>query len=64
MTDAEARADLTRWLAEHGYDERDHALVEALRHATGSARRALTDEERHRVVEAARLGFPGPDVRH
>jgi hypothetical protein len=62
--DREHPADLVRWLAEHGYDPDDPRLLAALERALGRAHGPLNDEERHRVVEAVRLGFPDPDVRH
>jgi 2-isopropylmalate synthase len=45
-------AGVRHWLAEHGHDPRDEALVETLLRAAKASPRALTDSEAERVARA------------
>jgi hypothetical protein len=44
------------WLEEHGYDPEDSRTVDALFQAAKRSAHTLSDEECHRLVEAARMG--------
>ena len=50
------------WLEEHGYDPEDSRTVDALFQAAKRSAHTLSDEECHRLVEAARMG--AVDVGH
>jgi hypothetical protein len=64
MANAEIAAELQRWLVHQGYDGRNSMLLEALERVVTRLGRFPSEEERHRIVEAALMGHFPPDVRH